>query len=360
MNSSKLLPFIALVSMVHIGCSKEADKVENLHAMLNQPYKFESFNPPVDSIPLILADFKAQSERVVQYAEGKVSIDPNLEDLSIESALWTLEGAINSHYSFPLSSWQDELMDTLYFSVANVPDSTGQHEVLVSGYDLSLTYWSLIQQIDILILGNEELIMSDIKYVSHDSAFTQFLMIMFTGYPYVWSVSEDVFTSGDDWFAGDALGQCTGMNVGLDAADRLSQAANWNIKYGFVQNFYGTHWTNMPAYHTGIVTVWGSTMTQSSVSKLLGQQNDVAGAVQSYCQGPKKPVDFCVQDSDMQLYYHEIWPIVGAYQPTNPFKDVLYVRLIDYPFLCTNDPIQPVYCLHDVNYINYGIPIFQQ
>jgi hypothetical protein len=257
-------------------------------------------------------------------------------------------------------------MDTLFFSVSNMPVMSPTDPILVSGYDLSTTYYSLIQQIDQLMRANAELMIADIKYVSHDTAYTHFTLILNTGFPFNWSVSQDQVNPDDDWYAGLQLGKCDGTNVGRDAAGRLQQIANWNIKYGFVQNAYGTHWTNMPTYHIGVVTVWYSswgtpgTINAQSFEKLLGQPQDAAGMGFFPCLGLEKPSNFCVNDADMSLYYNELWPIIGTYHPQNPFKDVLYIKIDKNHTFCNQDPTTTTYVSHYVKYITYGIPIFTE
>lgn len=122
----------------------------------------------------------------------------------------------------------------------------------------------------------------------------------------------------------------------------------------------------MPAYHTGVVSVWYSPLGTSgwindqAVAKLLGQPQDVAGAAVTYCASAHKPTNFCVNDTEMALYYNELWPIIGTYQPLNPFKDVLYIKIDMFEWLCETDPIMTTYVSHYVKYITYGIPIFEE
>ena len=97
-------------------------------------------------------------------------------------------------------------------------------------------------QIDGLMRINAELMFSDIKYVAHNTTSTQFSIVLFTGYPGTFSLTPDAVSATDNWKAGDGLGKCNGTQIGRDAADRLSQIANWNIKYGFIQSYYGTYW----------------------------------------------------------------------------------------------------------------------
>ena len=355
----KTIGVLMMLGML-MGCGKEKPNADlSDEATL---FKYEDYSPEREQIPALIASFKEQSKQVMEFKVGKVQIEPNTDDLPIEEALWMIEGALNEHYSSPLSEWQDELMDTLFFSVSNVPAGAPSDPVLVSGYDLSTTYYSLIQQVDQLMRANAELMMADIKYVSHDAAYTQFALILFTGFPFNWSVSQDQVNPDDDWKAGLQLGKCDGTNVGRDAARRLQQIANWNIKYGFVQNYYGTHWTNMPAYHTGIQTVWEGTqpgwILESSLNKLFGHPNDVGDVTPQFCPGSTRPALSCINKQDMLSYYAELWPIIGSYQPLSPFKDVTYIKLYDQLWWCPGDPVSEDYCRHMIKYITYAIPVF--
>ncbi len=318
--------------------------------------KFEDFNPEYSEIRTRVESFKEQSRTLLE--NSFKSTEFNGEDVPIAEALWTLEAAINEYYHFPVSEFSSELLDTLHFNVMNVPNPSSSHfdSILVSGADLSNMYFSLISQIDGLLRINAELMFSDIKYVAHNTTSTQFTIVLFTGYPGTFSLTPDAVNATDNWNAGNGLGKCNGTQIGRDAADRLSQIANWNIKYGFVQNYYGTYWNNQPAYFTGVVTKFESQDYPFGLSdKLFGRENDVVGASFNVCFGTEKPIDFCIGHDDMELYYQEIWPIIGAVQPY--FKDAIYIKIIDDPRYCPN-ALQPVQVRHKTLYIQYGIPVF--
>ncbi len=348
----------SLFSIIGLSLSCSKDLSHPVDPILRTTVdKFEDFNPEYSEIRTRVESFKEQSRTLLE--NSFKSTEFNGEDVPIAEALWTLEAAINEYYHFPVSEFSSELLDTLHFNVMNVPNPSSSHfdSILVSGADLSSMYFSLISQIDGLLRINAELMFSDIKYVAHNTSSTQFSIVLFTGYSGTFSLTPDAVNATDNWKAGNGLGKCNGTQIGRDAADRLSQIANWNIKYGFVQNYYGTYWNNQPAYFTGVVTKWEGTDYAYTLSdKLLGRNNDVAGAIQGLC-GLTKPVDFCVVHDDMDLYYSEIMTIIGQAQPTSPFLDAIYVKIIDDAYYCPLAP-QPVEVSHRSLYIQYGIPVF--
>jgi hypothetical protein len=322
--------------------------------------KFEDFNPEYSEIRTRVESFKEQSRTLLE--NSFKSTEFNGEDVPIAEALWTLEAAINEYYHFPVSEFSSELLDTLHFNVMNVPNPSSSHfdSILVSGADLSNMYFSLISQIDGLLRINAELMFSDLKYVAHNTTSTQFSIVLFTGYPGTFSLTPDAVNATDNWKVGNGLGKCNGTQIGRDAADRLSQIANWNIKYGFVQNYYGTYWNNQPCYFTSVVVKWsGTDFPLSFLNPLLGWPNDVAGANLSPCSGFEKDVEDCVNAIDMQLYYQSIMSVVGSVQP--PARDAIALSFRDdLPSLCNINTPPFLTTKHRIRWIQYGIPVFQE
>jgi hypothetical protein len=149
----------------------------------------------------------------------------------------------------------------------------------------------------------------DVQAVSHNNQFTTFKAYVNTGQPL--TLVPDYVKPDDDWKAALGLGKCDGTRVGEDAATRLTDIMNFNIANGFIINLVNPSqvlfYTNVTVLTNQQFPYQVSANDPVDIRKWWGMPLDIAGN-----QGANNSCNMCLDDSDMTLYYNQVWSDVQA------------------------------------------------
>jgi hypothetical protein len=148
-------------------------------------------------------------------------------DLPLNEALWMLEAGVNYEFRSEKDSIVNVEYDTVFINAGLIEDENGNY--LVTGDDLMTAYeYFLANTEENLSMGEEQklLLLADVTINEIDENQVTFGMTTGKGteLPRRCEVKDD-----DYWYAADEFGQCgdyVGLNIGLDASNRINELLN--------------------------------------------------------------------------------------------------------------------------------------
>lgn len=208
-----LLLFVLSI-VVFNSCKKDENSNSNA----------QTFNVSQEKVLKLIEDFKTKMKNPLKTGE----------EVSLDSAVWLMEATVNETYARADNFRDIVYIDSTYISIPISASNT------VSMIDMTAAYSRMVDSISqhyYEVTGEKGLIFVDLEVISIQNSQITIKVTDVVTSPNVSPTYQ--FGSTDYWFWGWAQGKCdgSGQSVGIDAADKLAQYANWSIPV-LAQSFF--------------------------------------------------------------------------------------------------------------------------
>ena len=283
------------------SCTKQENAgqpiVQQTQQLVMTPEDIATFNK--------IMDFKKK----VDYIKEK-PLYKSGEEMSVDSAVWYLDAAVNLTYTFSFEVFDEFYTDSVFIEI---PVNDGE----INLDNLSNGYFELVDKIRDDIYAdvqseNKKLFIStsEIKGQTNNTLTIKTVSTIGSKSGSFQAPSiEEPFEEGDDFKYGDMLGYCNGDSItDLDAAQKLAYFTMFNRSL-YIQDI-GENWY---AYYTPGVTI---ELEKANTYGLLFK-NGINNFGEYMYLYENAPTDLCLYHDYMNFYYEKLHDVVYDIVPNN-------------------------------------------
>jgi len=215
------LAIVIATSMIIYSCQKEQTGIDKTENHIEQSFKDSQLEKRIIA-------FRDKIDLVREDPTLKSGTDP----MDVDSAIWYIEATSNFTYGDASFETEEFVVDSAFIEV---PVTNGQ----ILWADVQVAYDQVIDSLSEhnsnITASEKQLIVADISLKESDDNTATFEVTSGFG-------TDGTTGFGNDypWYWGWELGRCdgSGLGVGLDAADKIAQLANYTIGVPSGNSYY--------------------------------------------------------------------------------------------------------------------------